>query len=361
MKKIPLSQIGCCVYLLILANYLGTTCNNIIILAKQDAWISIIISFIIGLIPLFMFIKIMDYEPDLNIALKNQKLFGKLFGNILNILLILFIFLFTIELFWNISNFIASQYLDKTPTIFIGLATSICIIYLLNNDIYTIFRTLFILCIIGIALYITGTLGLINKFELYNLKPYLEFGILNPFLAALKSTAYNILPLFMITIIPKNKIENCHKLGKVIITWYTIAALVMFVIMLLTIGIFGPKLSIIYQYTAFHLLKNISIFSFIDRIESTISIRWILYSISFITISLYFIMTTIKAVIKKENQVVHKFMCFIFPLLLVFLSELFFKNNITKYNFSSDILPYLSGFFFFMIPLFIFISSKLKT
>ena len=34
----------------------------------------------------------------------------------------------------------------------------------------------------------------------------------------------------------------------------------MFFIILLTIGIFGPKLSELFQYTAYQLLKNISLF-----------------------------------------------------------------------------------------------------
>ena len=39
--KIKLSQIGSIVYLVVLANYLGTTSGTIINMAKQDAWFSV--------------------------------------------------------------------------------------------------------------------------------------------------------------------------------------------------------------------------------------------------------------------------------------------------------------------------------
>ena len=94
--KIKLSQIGSVVYLVVLANYLGTTSGTIINMAKQDAWFSVLFAFIVGLIPIFIFIKIMDFKPDLNIAQKNVYIFGKVFGNFINILLMISTFIFLI-------------------------------------------------------------------------------------------------------------------------------------------------------------------------------------------------------------------------------------------------------------------------
>lgn len=360
MKKIKLSQISSIVYLLVLANYLGTTSSTIINIAKQDAWFSVLLAFIIGFIPILTFIKIMDYKPDLNIAEKNIFLFGKIFGNVINIILIITTFTIIITLCWNVNNFIGSQYLHRTPTIFIGLCGALCIIYLLNNDIYTILKTLFVLFIIGASLYALGTIGLVNQFKLYNLKPYFEYGLLNPILASLKTTSYNILPLFIITIFPKNQIENYDKLNKTIILTYLLGGFIMFSIILLTVGTFGYKLSSLFQYTAYHLLKNISLFGFIDRIESIISIRWILYIVGFLTISSYFIITTLKTIINIKNDTIIKILSPILVISATIISEIVFGNHLDKQSFTDNILPFLSLISYFIIPIFILIFCKFK-
>ena len=357
--KIKLSQIGSVVYLVVLANYLGTTSGTIINMAKQDAWFSVLLAFIVGLIPIFIFIKIMDFKPDLNIAQKNVYIFGKVFGNFINILLMISTFIFLISIYWTTNNFIGSQYLHRTPTLLIGFCGATCIIYLLNNDIYTILRTLFILFIIGLSLYIFGSIGLINQFKMDNLKPFFENGLSNPLIAGFKTICYNIFPLFFITIFPKNSIENSNKLTKTILKSYFLGGSIMFFIILLTIGIFGPKLSELFQYTAYQLLKNISLFGFIDRIESIISIRWILYIVGFSVIASYFINTILNNMI-KINKKVNIFLNFVLVISATILSEMIFNNHIDKQIFTSNILPFLSLISYFIIPIIILISSKLK-
>jgi len=359
-KKITLSQVASLIYILILFNYIGTTSDTIIPLAKQDAWLSIIITFIIGIIPLFIFLKIMDYEPDLSIIEKNKKIFGKFFGNVINILLSLF-FIFLVSFsFHNTTIFLSSQYLHRTPTLFIALCTSVPIIYLLSKDFSVILKTLFILALIGIILYLLGFFSLIFQIRTESFKPFLEYGITNPFIGGIKSVTYNILPLFLITLIPKNKIEKAHNLCKTVIITYTICFIVMFLIVFITIGVFGPKLSALYQYSAFQLLKNITVFGSINRIESTISIRWILYIIGFIVLALYFVLETINTAFKLGNKIIKIIVIFVLPIGSVLLSEWLFENNVSKIEFSEKFLPFVSCFFLFLIPLIILIFSKLK-
>lgn len=360
MKKITISQIWSTVYLMVLANYLGTTSSNVINLAKQDAWFSIIFAFIIGIIPLLLYIKIMDYRPDLNICDKIKILLGRKLGGFINFLFLIFTFLLLIILFWNLDNFTGSQYLHRTPTLFIGFCGATCIIYLANQNIFTIMRTLFIMFIIVFSLYIFGTVGLLSQFNIENLKPYFENGFINPILGALLTTSYNILPLFLLTVIPKDYIQNSHKLGKTIITAYISAGLIMFSIVLLTIGIFGSKLSLLFQYTGFHLLKNISLFGFIDRIESTISIRWILYGICLITIIVYYIDNILKSTFKFKNELIFNILNIFLCISAVIMSELIFENNVVKNNFSMHILPYLCLIFFVLIPLLLYIIIRKK-
>ena len=359
-KKITVSEVGALAYILILFNYLGTTSDSIIPLVKQDSWISIILAFIIGIIPLIIFFKIMDYEPNLTIIEKNKVLFGKVFGSILNLILAIFFFISIIYSFWNLISFLGSQYLHRTPPFFIGICTCSCIIYLLSKDITVILKAFFVLFIVGLTLYLLGSITLVEQISLENFKPVLEFGITNPIIGALKNVSYNILPLFLITLIPKNKIKNVDKLGKTIAKFYILCFLIMFFIVIVTIGIYGPKLSMLYQYSAFHLLKKISILGFINRIESTISIRWILYLICFIVIGLYFVLESLKNTFNIKNKIINSILIFLLPLSSLYISENVFQNNVIKEIYAEIYLPIINGIFLFIIPLFILIFSKLK-
>lgn len=359
-KKIAVSEVGSLAYILILFNYLGTTSDSIIPLAKQDSWISIILAFLIGIIPLIIFLKIMDYEPDLTIIEKNKALFGKTLGNILNIIFALFFFASVTYSFWNLISFLGSQYLHRTPPFFIGLCTCVSITYLLSKDISIILKTFFIIFIIGLTLYLLGSITLLEQISLENFKPVLEFGITNPLIGALKNVSYNILPLFLITLIPKNKIKNVHKLGKTITKFYILCFLIMLFIVIVTVGIYGPKLSMLYQYSAFHLLKKVSILGFINRIESTISIRWILYLICFIIIGLYFVLDTLKNTFNIKNKIFNNSLILLLPLSSLYISENIFQNNVIKEIYAENYLPIINGIFLFLFPLIILFFSKIK-
>ena len=91
MKKITNFELGSIVYFLSRAYFIGISLNSLIVISKQDSWFSILLATLIGIIPLLMFLYIFSYEPDLNLNQKIIKLFGKVFGNIINILLLLFI------------------------------------------------------------------------------------------------------------------------------------------------------------------------------------------------------------------------------------------------------------------------------
>ena len=55
-KKLRMIEICCLYYFIIRASFLGVTSSNIIHLARQDSWISIIVGTILGLIPLSIFL-----------------------------------------------------------------------------------------------------------------------------------------------------------------------------------------------------------------------------------------------------------------------------------------------------------------
>ena len=85
--KINKSEMGALTFFLVRAFYIGITLNNLINIAKQDSYVSIIIGFIIGFLPLIIIYYIFNYEPNLSLPKKNIKLFGNILGTIINIVI----------------------------------------------------------------------------------------------------------------------------------------------------------------------------------------------------------------------------------------------------------------------------------
>ena len=175
MNKINKSEMGALTFFLVRAFYIGITFNNLIKIANQDSYISMIISIILGFIPLFFIYYIFNYEPDLSLPKKNIKLFGNIIGTIINILLIWFTFFIILIVFGNLVTFIYSQYLNKTPTMVISIVFVFAIVYVLVHDIKTICRTAMILLFFTVLLYGLSLIGLGSQTNIDNFKFKLLF------------------------------------------------------------------------------------------------------------------------------------------------------------------------------------------
>ena len=107
MKKDKLTafSFACLLSSPIFSLFSGVGSYNLIHIAGIDAWISVLISFIFGIITFLIFLYIFNYQPTLNILEKNKYLFGKYLGTIFNLLINIFIFFIGIVQLFNISNF----------------------------------------------------------------------------------------------------------------------------------------------------------------------------------------------------------------------------------------------------------------
>lgn len=356
-KRLHLFEYNCLTYFLISGAFIGICLNNILIIAKQDNWISVILASLLGLIPISIYYFIINHNPKENINdfIKNNC--GKILGNIINGMINLFIFIFASLLLWNLINFISSQYLYKTPNLAISITFGIAIYYILTKNINVIGRTAVMLFYISMFLFILSTLGLSFQIDLNNLKPSLQYGIKPIINGSLQYIAYNTLPIFLITIIKKDQInDNKHFLRNGIIT-YIIANICLFIVTFLLTTIYGIEFARILQYPAFHLLKRLTAFGFIQRVESILSIQWIFSFFMIIAMSLYFIKTSFNQIFNlKEN----KRISFILTIILIITTNHLFKNNTIGNSVVLKIFPFFIYIFLLIIPTIIYIINKIK-
>lgn len=357
-SKMSSLQIMVLSYLIVISTGMGITSHMILSASRTDAYITIFLGFLIGLIPVLIFLYIINYEPSLNIFEKNLKLFNKKIGTIINTILVGTIFYMAMICFWSLNDFITSQYLTKTPKFIISIAFIIPMVYLLSKNMTILCRTSFVIFIISLFLVLLTIFGLFWQVDLSNIMPVLENGIGHPLKNSLQQVTYNSLSIILITMIPKNNIIDKKNLNKRIIIGYTFANMVIFIMVFLIISVLGIELANIYQYPEYTLLKKVKLFGFLDRTESTLSLRWIFYLFTVTAICLTFIKEYLKTTFNIKNKNFTTFVISIIAILTLVFSNKIFDNNTIANRFIETKLVFILFITTFLIP--VIISIKIK-
>ncbi len=352
-EKINTLQFSSTFLLCILSSTIGLSLYTTIKIASIDTYISIAIGSVMGIIPLFIFLYIFNYEKDLPIYQKTVYIFGKFWGNMINIITTLLYFIIGMTVLFNLSNFIVSQYLSNTPLLLILIVFGITILHAINKGFETITRVSSIFVVIAVFFFLFSFIYLFKEFKFDNLKPILEFGIQKPILGGFVNMLIFLAPIYTLLIFPKNNIVDKEKINKYISFSYIIGFIILFLVSFLSIGILGKYLINLYQYPGYISLKRISLFKFVDRIENFLSIHWILCS--FINLSMIFYYIKCNITKEKNSKIINLILC----LLAIIISYKAFDNNTNFNYYTYKIYPYILGALFTMY-LIIYIGDIIK-
>lgn len=326
--KINSLQFAALFLMIIVSFYFGIEGLSIENIGGRDSYISILLACIIGIIFLVMFFYIFNFKPKLKINEKIKTLFNKNIASIINTTLIICFFTIAVTSFYNITNFITSQFLTQTPKIIIGLLFLLVIIYINFKGIEVITRVNFILVTIDVILLLISFISLLPKCNFDNFLPFLE----NPS-NVIKGSGYiflmNVVPMFMLLVIPKDML-NDNKYKSLIIINYIISFICILNIVIITIGNLGIDLANLYHYPEYIVLKKIHIFNFIDRIENVLEIQWIFGSFQTISFIVYYIKNSKKS--NNNDIIITTFLILIFSLIL-------FKNDTVFEFYIKNIAP----------------------
>ena len=356
-RKLKLFEVNSMLYFILRSSFIGLAITNLIVISKVDSYLCPLIGSILGFIFLLLYFKIINVNPNQNISQNIITCFGNKIGGFINVLLSIFVFIFSILLSYDLINFIGSEYLFNTPNIVIGFVCLIPLIYLLTKGLTVIGKTSNILFFLSIILYILSLLGLFAQGNITNLLPFLENGISPVISGSIAYMAYTILPIFVLTIIPKNKIDNNRKFEKRLIIFYILFNLINFTVLFNVISVLGIDLASLYQYPDYHVLRRISIGGFIERIESLLAIQWMFCIYMMLILCFNYIITSLNDTFKFKKT---KFFNFIIPIITIALSLIVFKNNTIANNFIVYIYPTILIIFFLIVPFIIYLFMHFK-
>lgn len=363
MNKYKISSLSFTFMFICLINALlpGTIFTYLIENTKTSLFFSIIISYIIGLILIYLFLKIFNTLPDKTIFGKIKTIFPKA-SKFISSLLLIIILLFLTIIFWRLTTFVSTELLIDTPNSFIVVINILPIIYLSLYDIDTASRVSTFCIFIGMFFYFMNVIALFNEVNLSNLMPIINSNVKSLTKSSIVYTLLNITCIFSMLVIPKNQVIDKEKLPRNLYIGYTLSTIFVSAIFLVIIGTLGIELSSLFTFPSYEVLKTLNLFSFLDNIQSINILIWILFMTFSISFYLIFIKTGIRETFNiKTNKKTLLIMSIIFiAILLTILYIIPFENYISKYKNLYIYVPSLLMLIYFIIVLISYIKSKIK-
>lgn len=339
MKKISYLELGALIIIQTVTTFFGISISILKEGAGVNSWLSSLISYLIGIIPLLILIYISNYQSNLTLKEKIDYLFGNKIGFIINTIFSLLLISLAITLLYNINNFILSQFLYRTPFLVSCTLLMILIIYNVNKGINVITKTALLLLIINIILYTINITSLFQHIDINNFLPLLKENTKNIIPTSIKISCINYLPLLTILTIPKNKLTVPEKYSKTIIIAYIIGAIISFGLVITTFGVLGIDLINTFEYSEYIVLRKVKLLGFLERIENIISLQWIIGSFVYLTFIIYIISKNIPHKSNKKD----KYITLIIGTILIILTIYIFKDNTIFDTYIKKIFPYIMG------------------
>lgn len=335
-NKINSLQLCSMVTFIIISTITGIGMTNLIKVANRDSYLSVIISAIMGIIPLVMIIIIGNYDKEANINEIINEVFGKYVGKFINFLLFFWVLIIGIVTMYSICNFIVSQFLSATPILAIAIFVGIVVLYALIKGGEVISRVGTVLLVFTLILYVVSVLSLIYQVDFSNLQPFLEKGVMRPLKGGGILFLTNIVPIFLILGFPRGMAVDEKNYNKMLIVFYIIAIVMAFLTTFITTSVLGLNIASAYQYPEYTILRKISLFGFLDRIENLISMQWYFRCFVMLSIVSHFLKNTVK---DKSNS---KLLSLVIVVLLILGSVYIFKNNTIFEEFILNVYPYIN-------------------
>ena len=172
MKKISSKEIFTFCFCLGTFLFPGFAYDMILEHTKNSSFIASIIGFILGFIPVLILIYMNKNLKDKNIFEFNKEKL-KIFGKILNIIIIICVVLICLVSSWIMINFVISQFLTRNSYYTLGIVFFLIIAYNVSKDLEVMGRTNIVLTVIFLITMILSWFSLIPEVEINNLYPLL--------------------------------------------------------------------------------------------------------------------------------------------------------------------------------------------
>lgn len=258
--------------------------------AKQDAWLSMLLAFALGLATGGMYGMLANRLRGQSLVAGARQRLGAWFGGAAGLLVLFQFYMCILTLLNEMSQFMTTQMMPETPVNAIMILFLAVVIIAYRYGVEAFARMGEMLIPAFFALFVTLVVLLLPQVELPHLQPVAANGVLPIVQGAfpLYCAAFaEMLVIFML--VPH--VEAKNGLLKPIFKGFAAGGVVIFIVMLLCVLVLGPNLMETKYYPTFVLAQKISVGDFLERLEAVLTFLWVI-TVFFKTLLLFYALTT---------------------------------------------------------------------
>ncbi|WP_029192255.1 GerAB/ArcD/ProY family transporter [Paenibacillus harenae] len=268
MERISKYQLGA---MIILFQIGSTPLFELGIKAKQDAWLVVIVSMIMGLLLLLLFLAIQRREPEKNLSRLLVHYFGPIAGKIVIFIYVLF---FTYESFRNVrdlGDLTLMTILPRSPISLIMLILMSLSVYAIYKGLEVFFRVAeFIVTGVLVFYFILIVMSFISgTVHLDRLLPILENGIQPVLLESIRSVWFPFGQMFTFLMF-WSYLNEKKAMSKTSILSYFISGIVILLTNTINLVVLGPQFSDISTVPLLQSVQLIQIAEIFERFDALV-------------------------------------------------------------------------------------------
>lgn len=349
MERISAKQLGVLSFFLSRSLFLLFVFSYFIKKVHQDFFLVVFLGTILGTL-LLLFYQYLQNNMTKNIWETLEESYPKGIAYLLKVTIFLSIVFLSAFLLRHIISYIHYS-IAPNINLFILTITFLFLCYKMAvNGIETICRSSEILLFLLLFFVGITLLGLFPMIDVKELKPFFLTSVPSLLENSILYAFFTVSPLVFLLNIPKPNIQEHKKYKRYLLRGYLSSNLMLFLFAFLSISILGINLTGIYRYPFTVLLKKVTFFKIIERLESVLSIHWIFDFVLLISILFLWLKDGCKNIKNRTKQKG-------FFLLSILLSGIISLYLPLSSSFLLFILFYLS----ILIPFILFIVIHRKT
>lgn len=317
--------------------------------AKNDAWLSLMISCTIGGLLLGCMLYLNKQYPGLTFVEYSRKAVGSWITFLMCFVFSSFLFHMCAGIVIDVDLFMTSSLMDETPLYIFSSIVLLAAAITAKAGIEAMARMFIIIITIMLSFVAVIFLLAVLDYHPEQLLPVMPQGIKPVLLGVYFSYGFPYAEVVVFAmLLPYVRKQDSKKLNKSMYSALVLNGVVLIISVLCTIMMFGPMAGE-RKYSLYQFARIIQVADIIERIESVIAMALIAGSYMKVTITLYALSLMISQVLRlRDNQIL------IFPLALInMLLSLLFSESMTKWEETVSTIHPLYVSFAYVLPLLI--------
>lgn len=259
---------------------------QVIDVSGEVAWLVIIVAGLISIAASFVFLYVYKRVPG-DLYQITEQLLGSWVARVMALVCISLLLANAIFLFRQFTENTLLTALPNTDFQVVSFGYALCVLIILYTGIEAIGRSIYIIIPFGVIGLTAVFLLLYPYYDIYNLAPWLGYGIKQAIIASFASSGYNLSGFLALTILAPS-LQSYRTVRTAMVFGLGGSALIKSASLGVFVLVFGVQVGLEKVLPFYEMARLVYISRYVQRIESLFILLWVIAGTFAVAVSLYF-------------------------------------------------------------------------